>query len=87
MIPRAQLKEDNISVVLVDGERNVVERVTRDNLREVLQHNIRVPGSFTPFVARATGALPCPQQSPQPLAELRVFGATLTVLTGAEAPP
>ena len=53
VIPTDQLQENNISVVIVDKDKNIVEKVTTDNIREVIDHKIKVPGNFTEFVGKA----------------------------------
>ena len=52
MIPTDQLQEDNISVVLVDKDKNIVEKVTKENIREVIDHKIKVPTNFTEYVGK-----------------------------------
>ena len=52
VIPTDELQEDNISVVLVDKDKNIVEKVTKENIREVIDHKIKVPTNFTEYVGK-----------------------------------
>ena len=52
VIPTDELQEDNISVVLVDKDKNIVEKVTKENIREVIDHRIKVPTNFTEYVGK-----------------------------------